>query len=327
MRTVGQDNYMNYYYKKIFIGCIALSAMVLSSYASQISIVAPNKTLSNRMPVVVQFLLDPEEDTISGISGNFSFPSEMFTLDSISVDSSVVTLWVNQPAVSYEKYLDNRTHVTFEGIFPGGYDGVRSPYYQGKKSGILFSVALTPKSKGNGTLLLDDIILHAFDSQATSLPIASLTKLITVPDLIPPQGDSTSKLPLYITSPTLSAFITRDLLVNNNAWYLMINESEAVSSIQKIFVAETNDYEADSVSDDAWRTAKNPYVLLYQNRTKNVHIKIIYSNHTYTTFTIHAVENFNSISYLSRILISIVIVVLFIYLYGKNVLIFFKNKQ
>lgn len=315
------------YYKKISIGLIALSTMVISSHASQISIVAPSKTLSNRMPVVVQFLLDPEEDTVSGISGTFSFPSEMFSVDSISVDNSVVTLWMNQPSISLEKYFDNRTYVTFEGIFPGGYDGVRSPYYQGKKSGILFSVALTPKNKGNGTLILDDIVLNAFDSQATPLPIASVTKLITVPDLISSQGDNLSTVPLYIKSPTLSAFITRDPLVNNNAWYLMINEPEAVSSIQKIFVAETHDYEADSVSDGAWRTAKSPYVLLYQNRNKNVHIKIIYSNQTYTTFTIHAVENFNTISYLSRILVSIVIVVLLAYLYGKNVLIFFKNKQ
>ena len=317
---------MNYSFKKLFLSSCLFFAMPLVGITAEVTIIAPERAVPTRQPITVQLFLDTEGKTVSGIAGKFSFPTDMFTIGDISTKNSVVSLWMNQPALSVEKYLDNRTHITFEGIFPGGYDGVRSPYYQGERPGILFTVVLIPKNKGNGAFIVDDLHINSFTSDATPLPTTSAVKIITVPELLP-ATISQEKALVRVKRPTLSAFITRDVLVNDYAWYLVINEQDTRSAIEKILVAETDDYNAEIVGEGKWRVAKNPYVLLYQDRTKNVHLKVIYANQTYTTVTLPAVENFASISFISRILVSIGIVLLLLYFYGKDTLILFKKKH
>lgn len=315
---------MIYISKKIFISSLLLLTPLFSQAAS-IIISSPERAVPTRQPITVHVFLDTEKKTVSGIAGNFSFPSAMFSLGNISTEGGVVPLWVSQPNVSEEKYFDSRTHITFEGIFPGGYSGVRSPYYSGEKPGILFTVTLIPKDKGVGVLLVDDILLNSFSEDASPIPMEIATKLIAVPTLLPVEQGQEVHL-TRISNKTLSAFITRDPLVNGNAWYLVVDDKSTKSAVTSLFVAETNDYNAEAVSESAWRTAKNPYVLLYQSRTKNTHIKIVYADNTYTTTTIYAVENFASISYISRILVSVAIVLFILYLYGKDLFIFGKKK-
>jgi hypothetical protein len=273
---------------------------------------------------VVHVVINPEQNTISGISGNFSFPSDMFTVANISNDASVVPLWIVQPSLSQEKYLDNRTHIVFEGIFPGGFDGVRSTSYLGKREGIVFSVTLVPKVTGIGSFIVDDITLTSFSPDASPLPVTSAVRYISIPYLtgVPVTG---STEPRRVTSKTLSAVITRDPLIDTNAWYVMVHDSHGSSAIEHMYVAETDDYNAELVNESAWRTAKNPYVLLYQERNSFVHIKINYADGTYTTITLPPVENSHHISQLSRILVSIIIVLFVLYTYGKSSFTFFKK--
>jgi hypothetical protein len=310
--------------KHIFTKIIIASSFLISSYvmvySAAITINAPAQALSNRQPIVVQFFLDPEQDTISGISGNFSYDTDLFTLSDISTESSIVSLWITQPSLSEEKNIDSRIHITFEGIFPGGYDGVRSPYYNGVRPGRIFAVTLIPKNKGTGTFIVDDIALNAYNSDATPLKTQSAIQAINVPDLI---GSSVTTLSpmVEITSPTLSAIITRNPLINSNAWYLLVNEREQKSAIENIYVAETSDWTGEQVSDSAWRKSGNPYILLYQNRTKYINIKVVYADNTYTLKTIPPVENSGTISERSRILVSVALALLFVllvlYFYAK----------
>lgn len=317
---------MNHFFTKFFI-LTAVLCLPHLVYAASITLTAPDRAVPTRQPVTVTVFLDTDKKTVSGIAGNFSFPEDMFTLGDISTEGGVVSLWLNQPTLSEEKYFDNRTHITFEGIFPGGYTGVRSPYYQGEKTGTLFTVTLIPKNKGTGVLLLDNIILNSFTSDAAPIPVESAVKMITVPQLLPLAGGEKNTILTRAKKQTLSTFITRDPLVNNNAWYLVIDDQGAPSAISSMYVAETNDYDAEAVAESDWRVIKNPYVLLYQDRTKNIHVKVMYADHTYTTNTIHAVENFTSISYISRILVGVAIVLFLLYIYGKDLLISDKKKH
>lgn len=304
-----------------FITIIGSLVMSISCvYAAKITIDAPKSALGNRQPITVQLFLDANDDVVSGISGSFSFPADLFTIDSLSNQSSIVSLWVTQPAPSQEKYIDGRTHITFEGIFPGGYRGVRSPYYQGYKPGLLFSVTLIPKNKGQGTFVVDDLILNAYNQDATPLPIVSVIQDIRVPELTGPVVSSSNVL-REITSKTLTAFITRDQLVNRNAWYLVVNDQEEKSPISQVYVVENDSYSASLVNDRRWRAVTTPYVLFYQDRTKYIHVKVLYANNTYALLTLPPVENSKSISGLSRILVSVIIVLSLLYFYGKKLFI------
>jgi hypothetical protein len=295
-------------------------------HAARITIDSPPFTSPHKTPITVHFMLDPEKDTLSGMSGNFSFPTELFTLGDISTDSSVVSLWVKQPAVSDEKYLDGRTHITFEGIFPGGYDGVRSAYYQGVRPGVMFSVTLLPKNKGIGFLTVDDILLNAYNSEATPLKAVSVVQSIENP------ASSeiyvmTQKSPQEVDSSTLLAFISHDSLINTDAWYLMVHEREQKSSVESISVAETDEYYAPRVDEYVWHVEKVPYILYDQKRTKYVHVKVVYSNHTYTLRTLSPVENSQSIPSVSRILLSVALALLVLYVYVKYFFVHYTKQK
>lgn len=311
---------MNYFLKnRTLLSSIIMSVIMMTSsaYAAKISISAPHDVPPIQQPITVLVFLDAESDMVSGVSGEFSFPSDLFTIESLSDDSSIVSLWVTPPSLSQDKYIDGRTHINFEGIFPGGYSGVRSPYYQGSKPGVLFAVNLIPKNKGQGTFVVDNLILNSFTADAKPLPVDSIFEEVHVPALA--MIASPLVHPAYeVVSKTLTAEVTRDVLVNRNAWYLVINEREQKSPIAKIYVAETNDYTAELVNEKNWRETSVPYVLLYQDRTKYIHTKVMYANNTYALVTVPPVENSHSISVLSRILISIIIVLSLVSVYGKK---------
>lgn len=303
-------------FKIIPLTCLLFLASCGFSDAALITIESPAKTSPNRTPVLVRVMLDPEKNTVSGISGNFSFPTDMFTVKDISAESSAVSLWIKQPKVSDEKYVDGRTHIIFEGIFPGGFDGVRSPYYKGVRPGVIFSLVLIPKYKGVGELIVDDILLHKYDSEATKIPTTNVSAFIENPTFSAVLANSQTTL-REIESPTLTAFIGQDALIDNNAWYLMVNEREQKSSIDRIYVAENDQYHAYLVDEYDWRVVKVPYVLTYQNRTKYVHVKIVYSDNSYTFRTIAPVENSKSIPFASRILLGVALALSVLYVYAN----------
>jgi len=294
---------------------------VVYAYAAQITIIAPDLTSALRKPVTVLVFLDTEDVAVSGIGGSFSFPSELFEIESITTESSIVPLWVVQPSLSDEKNFDARTHIIFEGIFPGGYSGVRSPYYKGTKPGMLFLITLIPKNKGTGLLSVDDIILNSFDSNASPIKTESVFKTISVPDLVGPPY-RVSQLMREVKSSRLTTIITRDQLINNDAWYLIVNEKENRSSVESIYVVETDTWSAHLVQETSWQKIKSPHVLTYQNRTKYVHVKVVYSDKTYALQTLPPVENYTNISSPSRILIGIGLAIFaslsVLYLYVKH---------
>ncbi len=299
----------------LLLTCI--TSALLTASAAKITLQAPERALGNRQPLALQVFIDPESDSLSGISGNLSFPSQLFTIDSIRTESSAVSLWITQPKVSEEKYLDGRTHITFEGIFPGGFDGVRSPYYRGARPGILFSVILVPHEEGRGTFVVDDIILNAFTSDAAPLPATTVVKGIAVP-ILTGTAAPTSHYTKEVSSPTLVASIEQSELINHNAWYLAVHEREPVNAIDRIYVAEDERYDTASIPDEDWGQITIPYVLLYQDRTRYVHVKVVYSDGTYAITTILPVENSKSISSLSRILIGVLVILSLLYLYATQ---------
>lgn len=308
---------MNYFFKKTSIVLAAIFSLHGSVYGAVITIASPEKALANRQPVIVQVFLDSENDTISGISGNFSYDADLFSIDSISSANSIVSLWVKQPALSHDLYLDGRTHVTFEGIFPGGYSGVRSPYYQGVQPGHIFTITLIPKNKGVGNFMVDDIALNAYDSEATPIKTETALRQITVPSLAGVALDL-SRTPLEVKSTTATSFVTRDPLVNNNAWYLVTHDDQNRSAVDTVYVAETDDWNAHLVDERLWKKATNQYILSYQQRTKYIHIKILYSDSTYTLTTLPPVENSTGIPLTSRILGGVAALLLVLYLYVKH---------
>jgi hypothetical protein len=310
---------MNIFIKKLYIVPLLVIATLSHVYAAHMYIDAPHTASSNRGPLSFSIILDAEGDMVSGISGNFSYPSELFDVKVISTQNGFVPLWIVNPHVSEEKTFDQRTHIVFEGIIPGGFGGVHSPYAQGIYPGIVCTITLIPKGFGQGNFTLDDIELHAFDSKGTLLPSTSDTSSIMVPMLSGKEVKQSTELTIAKNTSVTMTVATSEF-VNNNAPYVYVREENPSHTIDHIEIAETNEYNPNYVSSYDWHTVTNPYVLAYSSRTKYIHAKIVYTDNTYTTKTIPPVENSQSLSHISRILLYIIVAISLLYHYGKNFL-------
>lgn len=293
--------------------------------AASFSIISPSRVASNADRVYVVVSLDSEGETLSGVAGDFSFPEDLFEVDSIFVDSSIVSLWGKPPSIAAEKYLDRRTHIVFEGIFPGGYKDITSPFSSATSKGKLFTVSLIPKTEGEGVFLLSNGEVYRFSENAEKMHTEEVISPIRIPVL---SGDSKKRqvrAPVMMIRSSLHAFVTRTPLVHDNAWYVTIQDNDTHATPVAYYVAERNTYSAESVAPGAWKEVTNPYVLFYQDRSMNVHVKVLYSDNTYSTVSIPAVDNRSLISSISRILVSIAIAVLVLYRYGSSIVTFFKK--
>lgn len=313
--------------QKLFALFALFVATSTFAHAVSLTVVAPPRASNTSDPVIVQVMLDPETDVISGISGDLSYPEHLFDLHSISTNGSVVSPWVMYPKVE-DGYLDGKTHIIFEGIFAGGFGGVRSAYYSGEKMGNIFTIILLPKQQGAGTLSLDDIVLHSFDERATQISVASVHSPILVPDLIS-NAILPGKVVKEVSPESLSVHVERSDLVHRNAWYVTVYDSEPKSAIEDIFIIETGDALVASSNDSRWKKIAPPYILFYQDRTKFIHIKVEYSNGAYAFKTIAPVENLQLSRTISRILISVLFLSLLyvLYVYFKNHVRLFSKKH
>lgn len=308
--------------------CVSISiATTLSTVsAAYMYIDAPPTASSNREPLSFSVFLDAENNTISGVSGDLSFPSELFDVKVIGTHNGVVSLWAIQPKVSEEKTFDQRTHIVFEGIIPGGFAGVRSPYVNGTFPGILFTITLIPKGEGSGNFTLNNVEIHAYDDKGTIISNKGDTKSISVPRLSGKEVVSLSEL-IITDNRTVTMVINKSDLVNDNVPYLFVNEENPSRTIHHIEVAESSEYSPSNVNTHEWRTANNPHLLVYKARTKYIHAKVVYTNNTFTYKTLPPVENSQAFTNLSRILLYIVVAVSLLYHYGKNLLHIVSKKR
>lgn len=303
--------------KKFFIAIIFFTLSSSYVFSARVYMEGGNNASSNRNPMSVQVFIDAEGDKLSSVSGSFSFPADLFDVKTISTENSVVPVWITSPSVSLDKNYDLRTHIYFSGIIPGGFSGVRSPYYDGLRPGVLFTILLIPKNSGKGTFLLDNIEAHAFDPKGTLLKSTGDIQPITVPNLI-------KETPLYnknykeIIDNNLTILVNKNNFIDNNAWYLYVHEDGSVRSIDHIEVSESSEYDPYQINDFNWKTITIPYILFNQSRNVYLHIKVFFTDDTYTIKTVSPVENLPAYSYLSRIIIIISIVALSLYFYATK---------
>jgi hypothetical protein len=313
---------MNIIIKNLLIlGIFAISLHY--TYAAKLYIESPKTVSSNREPLTVMVLLDSEEDIVSGLSGDFSFSSDMFDVGSISTQNSIVSLWANSPRVSQDKFFDQKTHITFEGAVLGGFGGLRNPYTSKVFPGIVFTITLIPKQMGVDLLTLDSIELHSYDSEGTILPSKKNSTRIIVPRLTGEPRAQES--PRKVGNTTVTLDVYKDDLVSNSAPYLFIHDSDSSRSIDKVFIVESREYDPEQILSSSWKQVTNPYVFTHTIGAKYVHVKIHYTNNTYTYALLPPVENSQLFSHSSRILVYILLVVSLVYFYGKKFL--YKNSR
>lgn len=148
---------------------MVLGFSIHTAYAAQMYIDMPETIPAGSSSVMASIILDPENEKIGAISGTFSFPSDFFEVADILVKDSVVSMWLTPPHISGGTSSDTRTHVSFEGIIPGGFSGVHSPASDRVQPGVVVLIELIPKKEGDVSLLIDDVEIRRSDEEGSLL--------------------------------------------------------------------------------------------------------------------------------------------------------------
>lgn len=166
-----------------FTAFLVFFSSVIHAHAARLTITSPHMMSSDALPVTILVMLNPEHDTVGSIAGVFSFPSDLFDIQSISTKDSVVSSWVDSPSVLHKKMFDTRTRIHFSAVFPEGFSGVKSSFYQGVQPGLLVSVELVPKKEGASFFLLDSVEVRAYNSDHTLLSTQTSINPFSIPEL------------------------------------------------------------------------------------------------------------------------------------------------
>ena len=111
----------------------------------------------------VSLSLNTDGQSINTISGAVSIPTDKFQIMDVRYGSSIISLWVDKPAINY----GNGT-IIFTGGIPGGYNG---------SSGPILSFGLKAKKVGSDVVGLQDIKVLLNDGIGTELKNISLKTL------------------------------------------------------------------------------------------------------------------------------------------------------
>ncbi len=302
----------------IFIALLLVFMLFSSGSAASIILDVPKMSASNSEPFDVVVSLDAEDSALGAIEGKFTYDATLFKVESITTRSSVVSLWLSQPKRSNIITSGTTSTLVFEGVMPGGYKGVRSPYYDGVRPGLLFIVTLIPINRAGSTMTpisISEARAYLFNDKGTPLTISTQTRNIEVPTQSIEYSRVQNELS-YRDSNTLQVVTSRDPYIGDNKWYISIIEDQSVRPVSKIEVAETGEYDITRVKNSEWKEVNTMlYILDNQSRTTYTHIKIFYENNTYTTWTILPVDNLPIKTSSSRILIGISIIILLSFIY------------
>lgn len=290
---------------KYYIATLLLVTSTLSAHAAKV-LLDVSKNPSGTA-YILHVSLDTEGVSANAVSGVISFPSDLLKVKSLDTTSSIISLWGTQPTETKERSFNVRTQITFEGIMPGGFVGVRSPYYQGERPGKILDIELTPIGNGEAYIMFDSVRVLANDGKASSLSVTA--ESVTIPTVMTKTSLFKDVAIKKISTGVFAPFITHDQNVARGKWYLVPLFTSNQKTVKELEVAETRTSDPESIAMYEWSTVSGTYVLAYQNRNRFVHVKASYYDDTYEIVTLAPVENSQDNLLGSYILIGIIMLI------------------
>lgn len=303
--------------KYIVILLIGLCTQAFAS-ASTISLVQTRDLYTGL--VAFDIMLDPEGGKVNAFSGDITFPKDMLDVESISTEGSIVPLWLRSPQVANkETFLSSKGNIAFEGIMPGGFEGVYNLYKSGKNAGKLFSITFRPKKEGEAGISFSNITVLKHDGNGTKDTVQTTGAMLSIPSIqslsIVPKASSSLHL---AAENTLDAYVTKDNAISFDKWALVISDDPTKHTIIRYEVAESTSYDVNDVSFYEWEEVSTPFVLNAQKRNRFIHVKAIYADGTYNRILIPPVENIERELAIWRILMVLALGLILLYLLQKK---------
>ncbi len=276
--------------RNIFLCSIGslLVSQTLCLYAASLYVQEATSTHSGAVAFTI--MLDASDDSINTVSAKLLYQDEFFTPYRISTYDSVISMWITPPQLPTAFLFSNERSIPFEGLIPGGFSGIRSPFYSEQRPGKLFHIELIPKKEGETSIGLSDIVLYKNDGLGTSIHVEPSTLSVHLPK------PSNRTLPISslahqkITSNTFTANIIEESVMSN-LWMVIFNEDTSSHPIHHFEVAESSTANPNQVIAEDFKIATSPYMILNQERNRYIHVKALYEDGTFDIRTIPPVDS------------------------------------
>ncbi len=221
-------------------------------------------TLGNGQTHATSLLINPTGESINAVAGSVRIPTSHIELVDITTNDSVVDLWIEQPELTGEM-------VRFAGIMPRGFDGIRKPYGDERKSGILLTLHYRALEEGSVPLVIEGVEAYLNDGNATPAEVEVVPGVV---DIVRNARNLQTDTPLDVTPPErFVPLIVRDAALHDGKYVVVFHTVDRGSGVDHYEVAEVAADE--TVQDGDWRTAHSPHVLNDQDNVHDVYVKAV----------------------------------------------------
>lgn len=184
---------------RTFLLALLFVVCALPAYAATLSFTNPGGTVGQTLSVSV-LVSAQNEESLNGVSTRVEFPTDKFTLLSLSKAGSVITFWAEEPSFS-----NSAGTASLEGIIP-------NPGYSGQ-GGRVITLVFQVKAPGTATLSFSGASVLANDGRGTNILTSaaprtlSLSTSAQVPPApqkaaAPPSGEKTKPIPTETATST-----------------------------------------------------------------------------------------------------------------------------
>lgn len=213
----------------------------------------------------VSIKLDPEGVSINAVEGTITYDNQFIEVNNVRVSGSIINTWIEYPKVKNKS-------ISFSGIIPGGFKGIRTPFSDTYNPGTILTLDLTAVKTGQAKVALQDVFSVENSSQAKQMSLSddlwqmNIEKSTTsdntqnkkeietvVKDSVPPED-----FDVHVIKRS-------DIFEGNYA--LLFSTTDTLSGVDRYEVRE-GDY-------DKWQVADSPYILKDQTFKNPIWVKAV----------------------------------------------------
>lgn len=227
---------------------VAASCLPFFADAATLSVVPSAGQITVGQPFRVDVLLNTEGDSVNAVQGEISYPTNLFSLQTVNDGNSIVSLWINPPEAT------SSSSVQFAGIIPGGFDG---------SSGNLVSLIFNSVMTGTGTIFIDNAMVLRNDGEGSPVSGTVMNAALTIASSS--GGAISSPINSPITPNPFTPQIASDPNVFGGKYFLVFSTTDKGSGIDHYEVLEGS----------TWHIAQSPYLLQDQSLSSNIYVRAV----------------------------------------------------
>ena len=248
--------------------------VILLSQAAEISISTDNPEMGFNQEFLIDVMVDPQGKDINAVQGGILFPVNLLEFKEARDGDSVITLWVESPHLLLPSQEGAAFgEIVFSGITPGGFQGLLSPYYEGGRSGKLFSLVFKAREPGSDLIRANQIKILLNDGEGSPVPVSAKNILINVRNI-----EVSSTIPAITDINPPEAFqpeVVKDSNVLDGKWFLVFSTVDKGSGIDHYEVSEKKSTPVTNYDNLNWEKVESPYLLSDQALQSYIYVKAV----------------------------------------------------